>query len=53
VTRSFKEILDWIEQGRLNPLAVMTFNLDAASEAMNTMKSRRSIGKIVLQDTDQ
>ncbi|MBC8269787.1 MAG: NADPH:quinone oxidoreductase family protein, partial [Rhodospirillaceae bacterium] len=53
VIRSFKEILDWIEQGRLNPLAVMTFNLDAASEAMNTMKSRRSIGKIVLQDTDQ
>jgi NADPH:quinone reductase len=53
VTRSFKEVLDWIEQGRLKPLEVMTFNLDATSEAMNTMKSRSSIGKIVLQDTSQ
>lgn len=45
---SFTKLLGWLEDGRISPLDVMTFNLDEACEAMNTMKSRRSIGKIVL-----
>ncbi|NQU58877.1 MAG: NADPH:quinone oxidoreductase family protein [Rhodospirillales bacterium] len=49
VEKSFRELLDWTMQGRINPLPVSTFNMDDASEAMNTMKSRRSIGKIVLR----
>lgn len=49
VASSFRELFGWINMGLLNPLDAMTFHMDAASEAMNTMKSRRSIGKIVLQ----
>lgn len=48
VSRSFAQLQEWVKAGRLNPTDVMTFNMDEAVEAMNTMKSRRSIGKIVL-----
>lgn len=53
IIRSFRELLSWVQQGRLNPLAVSTFNMDDVCEAMNTIKSRRSIGKIVLRDICQ
>jgi NADPH2:quinone reductase len=53
VASSFRELMGWINMGLLKPSDVMTFNMDDASEAMNTMKSRRSIGKIVLRGFGQ
>ncbi len=49
VARSYRELFSWISQGRLNPLAVTPFNMDDVRQAMDTMKSRQSIGKIVLR----
>ncbi len=49
VTRSFAQLQDWLAAGKLQPVDVMTFQLDEAVEAMNTIKARRSIGKIVLK----
>jgi len=49
VARSYRELFGWISQGRLNPLAVTTFSMDDVGQAMDTMKSRQSIGKIVLR----
>ena len=49
VQASFRELQAWVAEGRLNLCDVMVFDLDQAAEAMNTMKSRRSVGKIVLK----
>lgn len=48
VAESFRELLGWVSEGRLRPFAVTVFKMKDAAAAMNTMQSRRSIGKIVL-----
>lgn len=48
VTSSFKELHEWLDKNLLKPCDVMKFPLEKAAEAMNLLKSRRSIGKIVV-----
>ncbi len=49
IQSSFRELQEWISQGRLSLPEIMSFDLEDAAKAMNTMKARRSIGKIVLK----
>ncbi len=49
VEASFAELRGWIAGGRLKLCDVMPFDMDSVAEAMNTMKTRRSVGKIVLR----
>jgi NADPH:quinone reductase len=49
VKNSFNQLQDWIKQGRLKPCDVMEFAFEDVALAMNTMKTRRSVGKIVLE----
>lgn len=48
IESSFKELNGWLEEGTLTPCDVMEYPLDKTAEAMNDMKARRSIGKIVV-----
>lgn len=45
---SFKEIMDWIEAGRLKPHVSMTFGLDDVKSAYEALLQRKSTGKIVV-----
>ena len=49
VEASFNQLHDWIAEERLSLCDVMAFDIEDVVEAMNTMKSRRSVGKIVLR----
>lgn len=48
VQDSFAELLDWFEEGELNPHVSHTFELADAAEAMEMLKSRKSTGKVIL-----
>ncbi len=41
-------LLEWISNGRINPIAGETFTLDEAGSAMMKMLNREAIGKIVI-----
>ena len=47
--RNFKEILDYVEKGIVNPLTGKTFPLEEYKEALAWLSERRAIGKIVVK----
>jgi NADPH2:quinone reductase len=48
VADSFVELLAWFEDGKLKPRISHTFDLDDVAQAMETLTSRASTGKVVL-----
>lgn len=48
VQRSFAELLDWYAAGELKPHVWHTFDLSEAAQAMDSLKNRKSTGKVVL-----
>ncbi len=46
---SFAELMGWIEEGSLKPHVSLTFNLDQVKEAYESLLSRKSTGKVVVQ----
>ncbi len=48
VRDSFATLLGWWEEGKLRPHVSETMPLERAVEALNLLKTRRSIGKVVL-----
>ena len=41
-------LLEWVTEGRINPVSSDTFGLDDAGKAMMKMLNRKAIGKIVI-----
>ncbi len=48
IRRSFAELLDWYQAGKLHPHISHRFPLDQAAAALDTMLARKSSGKVVL-----
>lgn len=48
INDSFDELLQWYADGDLKPHVSHTFDLADAAQAMNTLTSRKSTGKVVL-----
>jgi NADPH2:quinone reductase len=48
LTASLTELMDWHAQGRLHPHISHSFPLDQAADALETMRSRKSTGKVVV-----
>ena len=48
ITASFEELFGWYAAGDLKPHISHTFDLADAAEAMHTLKSRKSTGKVIL-----
>ena len=48
VRRSFAELLDWYQAGRLRPHISHRFPLDQAAAALDTVLARKSSGKVVI-----
>jgi NADPH2:quinone reductase len=48
VRRSLEEALSWVGEGRLQPDVPETFPLERAADALHRLRSRQSIGKVVL-----
>ena len=48
ITASFEELFGWYAAGDLTPHISHTFDLADAAEAMHTLKSRKSTGKVIL-----
>lgn len=45
----FKQIFDWIKEGRLKPHVTRRYTLDQTIDALNDMANRRVSGKIVIE----
>jgi len=45
---SFAQLFDWYAQGRLRPHISATFPLERAREALDTLRARKSTGKLVV-----
>ena len=43
------QLIDWTQQGHLKPTLSGVFDLDRYAEAMDSILSRRSIGKVALR----
>lgn len=48
ITDSMEQLLSWYAEGRLKPHVSFTFPLDQAAEAMETLRTRKSTGKVVV-----
>ncbi len=48
IQRSFDELVEWYAAGKLRPHISHTFPLEQAAEALETLKARKSTGKVVL-----
>ena len=46
--RNMIQVLDWIGEGKLNPVVHATFPLEAAGDAIRVLDRREAIGKVVL-----
>ncbi len=49
VKEGLKELLDWFEQGRIKPLVKDIFPLEDANLALEKLKSRKAVGKVVVR----
>ena len=47
-----RQVLEFVEAGRLRPVIDRTFPLERAREAQERLESRRAVGKIVLEVSD-
>lgn len=45
---NMRELLDWLEQGKLDPCISRTYPLEDAAEAMKALAERQSSGKLVV-----
>jgi NADPH2:quinone reductase len=48
VQAGFQTLLDWADNGRIDPHVSMTFGLEQFRDALKTLEARKSTGKIVL-----
>ena len=48
---NFKQLFAWYEAGKLKPYASKIYALKAAAQALNDLKNRKAVGKIVLKTT--
>lgn len=48
---SFIQLLRWFDAGKLNPHISHTFDLSQSSEALETLRQRKAMGKVVLTTT--
>ncbi|MEN3952425.1 NADPH:quinone oxidoreductase family protein [Iodidimonas sp. SYSU 1G8] len=46
--RSQEQLLDWLAEGKLRPLVSRTFPLERAVEALDSVVTRKSTGKVVI-----
>ena len=49
VTESLKQLFEWYKSDRIKPHISHKFNLDHAEDALNTLKQRKSTGKVVVK----
>ncbi|MQC17524.1 MAG: NADPH:quinone oxidoreductase family protein [Chloroflexi bacterium] len=49
VQASMRELLAWVEQGRLHPLVSSTVPFEAFADAMRLLRDRRSTGKVAIR----
>lgn len=47
--QNFREIMDFVQSGQLNPLVGQSFAFDQYADALNCLEQRRALGKLVLQ----
>ena len=48
---NFEQLFSWYEDGKLKPYASKIYALEAAAQALNDLKNRKAVGKIVLKTT--
>lgn len=48
-TDSLKQLFTWYDQGKIRPHISYTFPLEQADEALETLRTRKSTGKVVVQ----
>ena len=48
ISESLRTLLNWYEAGQINPHVSHRFSLERANEALDLLRSRRSVGKIVI-----
>jgi NADPH:quinone reductase len=46
---NFEQLFAWYEQGKLKPFTSKTYTLDEATLALNDLKNRKAIGKLIIQ----
>jgi NADPH2:quinone reductase len=46
---NFKELFAWYDQGKLKPFTSKTYTLNDAPLALNDLKNRKAIGKLIIQ----
>ena len=46
---NFKELFAWYAQGKLKPFTSKTYTLNQATLALNDLKNRKAIGKLIIQ----
>jgi NADPH2:quinone reductase len=46
---NFKQLFAWYDQGKLKPFTSKTYTLDEAALALNDLKNRKAIGKLIIQ----
>ena len=49
VTESLKQLFEWYKSDQIKPHISHKFNLDHAEDALNTLKQRKSTGKVVVK----
>ena len=49
VQASMRELLSWVEQGRLHPLVSSTVPFEVFADAMRLLRDRRSTGKVAIR----
>lgn len=49
IKKGLKELFDWFEQGRIKPLVKDIFPLAEANLALEKLKSRKAVGKVVVR----
>ncbi len=48
ISESLRTLLNWYETGQINPCVSHRFSLESANEALDLLRSRKSVGKIVI-----
>ena len=48
---NFEQLFAWYKDGKLKPYASKIYALEAAAQALNDLKNRKAVGKIVLKTT--
>ena len=46
---NFEQLVAWYDQGKLKPFTSKTYTLDEAALALNDLKNRKAIGKLIIQ----